>query len=1019
MEQLFDVVVRLTHSVAPHVIHAAWLGLAIAALPALILRFSSWGNAATRYAFCWGVLIVIVTLPATLAIGQRVGVELMSRRVEQAAVTFPSPGASTIRAAERDRLRAELYQRAAEGRAGVVLSEPASRAYLEGARTAVTPSRTPVFFDPPPAMSAGEIVLVMMPPLALCLIVFFSLYLLFRLVRALGKLVSTVYVSEPAPRELRVRADYWAERLNCRRALSVRVSETVQSPTATGYLKGIILLPPQVIDEFSAAELDAVLIHEISHIRRCDDWARLGEYLLAALFFCLPAVHWIIRQIDLQREIACDDLVLSQTGRPQDYARTLTRLAEMSVCSNRIELAPGAMITRKQIFARFTMILNGNKRRDNRLATRGLTTALTVLAATLVLVGQQLPAVALPGEAMTFADISQAIFDPKPPKDTKPAEASGASDLAVGDFDFDFEPESIQWQSGKGVAMAPVFDGAAPAPVQFHTPHPIELDFGNTAQAVGVATQALALADLSADNGPMLEALEGAVRKVGSSLRDLGNWEGSMIDIEDDGSRGSYEYRKDGHSYRLEFDGRVEMNDDLTDVAAIEPDGYLELEERDHGDRTRMLVESDRSGKLEYTYYVDGREQDLDVDGQAWFAATLAFTVKASGIGAEKRVQTLRRDSGVQAVLDEIEELPGGYARSRYYTELLAGEPLSADDRRMVFTHAGRWMDSDYNLAEFLIAAAEDGKIEREMMPDVVRAIDEMESDYEIRRVLTAIGVSDHTEPGLATEVLLIAGRMDSDYERAELLIAMAPNIGDDDELLAAYVDAVIGLDSDYETRRVLVALGLGERIDKKLAANVLPIAGRMDSDYEKVELLLDLARVAQTDDELIGLYLDVASSVSSGYELRRALASMRPELGTSEATLERYISLADQIPSDYERAEFLIDLADLCRQSPRYRAAYLRAADDISSDYDKSRVLKELIATGESDPLFLADMIRTVELISSDYEKGNLLRELVEPCAQFKELEDPFVQAIESLSGSYERDKLYRDFYRELRRLQ
>lgn len=1027
MEQLCDVLIRLAHGVAPHVIHAAWLGLAIAALLALTLRFTTWGNAATRYAFCWGVLLVVVLLPAILAGGHWASQKLLSRQTELPAVTVPSQGtadASAIRV-DRDKLRAELYQRVAEGRAGVALTRPVSENPPLHYHAGGTP-RPSMRFEESHSMSAGELALAIIPPLALCLIVFFSAYLLLRLGIALGRLIATVFVSEPAPKALRERANYWAERLDCRRSLTVRVSEAIESPTATGYFKGMILLPPKVLDEFSPTDLDVVLIHEIGHIKRRDDWARLGEYILAAVFFCLPAVHWLIRQIDLQREIACDDLVLSQTGRPHEYARTLTRLAEMSATSRPIELAPGAMITRKQIFARFTMILNGKKHRDNRLATRGLTTGLTVLAAALLLVGQQLPAVALPGEAVTFADISNAIFETDNASAAEaPAPADQpkflSEDLAV--------PSPVRWVAPASEPTAyrladgrvtPVFDGAAPAPVRFDTPRTFALDLGNSAMALDVAAPALALAGLSADNGPMLEALEGVVRKVGSSLRDMGDWEGNMIDIDDDGTRGSYEYRKDGHAYRLEFDGQVEMNDDLSDVVAIDNGGYLELEERDHGDRTRVLVESDRStGKLEYTYYVDGRETEFDADGRAWFAKTLAITVKASGIGAEKRVAKLRRDGGVNAVLNEVEELPSGYARSRYYTSLLAGDPLSSEDRRKVFTHAGRWMDSDYSLAEFLIAAAEDGKIERDMMPDVVRAMDGMESDYELRRVLTAIGVGDNADPGLATEVLKIASGMDSDYERAELLIAMAPNIGDNDELLDAYVDAVIGLNSDYETRRVLVALGLGERINKKLAANVLPIASRMDSDYEKVELLLDLARVAQTDDELIELYLDVASSVSSGYELRRALVSLRPELTTSETTLERYISLADQIDSDYDRSEFLIDLAELCQHSPQFRLAYLRAADDISSDYDKSRVLKEMIAFGENDPAFLADLIQSVGDMSSDYEKSNLLRELVEPCARFKELEDPFVRAVESLSGDYEKDKLYRSFYRELRSLQ
>ena len=88
------------------------------------------------------------------------------------------------------------------------------------------------------------------------------------------------------------------------RPVAVRISTALRSPAATGYFKGVVLLPAEMLDDFAPCDIDAVMIHELSHLKRFDDWARLAEHLFAAFFFYLPAVHWLIREIDLNREIA-------------------------------------------------------------------------------------------------------------------------------------------------------------------------------------------------------------------------------------------------------------------------------------------------------------------------------------------------------------------------------------------------------------------------------------------------------------------------------------------------------------------------------------------------------------------------------------------------------------------------------------------------------------------------------------------------------------------------------------------
>src|SRR5947209_5722692 len=112
------------------------------------------------------------------------------------------------------------------------------------------------------------------------------------------------------------------------RPVCVAVSERVQVPTAVGFFRPMVILPKWTVEELSAEELRAVVLHEVAHLRRWDDWSNLAQKLIRALFFFHPAVWWIDNRLTLEREMACDDLVLAETSDPRSYAECLVSLAE-------------------------------------------------------------------------------------------------------------------------------------------------------------------------------------------------------------------------------------------------------------------------------------------------------------------------------------------------------------------------------------------------------------------------------------------------------------------------------------------------------------------------------------------------------------------------------------------------------------------------------------------------------------------------------------------------------------------
>jgi beta-lactamase regulating signal transducer with metallopeptidase domain len=193
----------------------------------------------------------------------------------------------------------------------------------------------------------------------------------------------TFILLDPARLDVRVREtlqrDSWTQNI------SLCVSERVQVPAAIGLVKPVVVLPTWLMDELPAEELNQVLLHELAHLRRKDDWTNLLQQVVKALFFFHPAVWWIERRISLEREIACDDAVLAETASPRSYAECLQHIAEKTLARRTLAMAQAALGRVRQISTRVAQILDGGRdRRAARVGSTGLAWAGFVIVCALV-----------------------------------------------------------------------------------------------------------------------------------------------------------------------------------------------------------------------------------------------------------------------------------------------------------------------------------------------------------------------------------------------------------------------------------------------------------------------------------------------------------------------------------------------------------------------------------------------------------------------------------------------------------
>jgi len=174
-----------------------------------------------------------------------------------------------------------------------------------------------------------------------------------------------------------------ASRMGIRQTLLLIESGRISSPMTIGFFKPVVLVPIGLLTGMPAGQVEAILTHELAHIRRHDYLINLLVSLVETLFFFHPAVWWMGNRIREAREHCCDDLAIATSGDPMAYARALTELASAQSPA----LAPGLIGPRKHLLHRIKRLFVAPQQPESH--SRAIAAALTL--AVLFLAGWMTP----------------------------------------------------------------------------------------------------------------------------------------------------------------------------------------------------------------------------------------------------------------------------------------------------------------------------------------------------------------------------------------------------------------------------------------------------------------------------------------------------------------------------------------------------------------------------------------------------------------------------------------------------
>ncbi len=187
---------------------------------------------------------------------------------------------------------------------------------------------------------------------------------------------------EPVAPDIRLKVLQLAERIGVTRTVETLQSALVAVPAVVGHFKPVILLPASAMTGLSPEQIEAILAHELAHIKRCDYLVNMLQTAVEILGFYHPGVWWVSRVIRIERENCCDDIAVAVCQDRVTYARALAAMEEVRGHGRLAVAASGA-----SLFDRIRRLLGADDVRESRFNWAGAVVILLLLGMLSVPVG--------------------------------------------------------------------------------------------------------------------------------------------------------------------------------------------------------------------------------------------------------------------------------------------------------------------------------------------------------------------------------------------------------------------------------------------------------------------------------------------------------------------------------------------------------------------------------------------------------------------------------------------------------
>ncbi|ADV82193.1 M56 family metallopeptidase [Terriglobus saanensis] len=253
-----------------------------------------------------------------------------------------------------------------------------------------------------------------------------------------------------------------SQQLRMGRKVALRLSDELISPMAMGVWRATVILPVSAVMQLEPAQLEAVLAHELAHIRRWDYLCNLLQTTVECLLFFHPAVWWVSRRTRDLREVCCDEVAARTCESPVVYAEALLQLEEQR--TERLQLAMALEGHRGTLLIRVRQILGEGMIMERR-TTSGTRVAIIGAVVLALLLGSK----AANGLKVIHRSVSSAVVAQQDVSSVTSVRVSAPAVVKSSTGDADVQADTSPNVVAEMVASTPM---PAPTPAPMATPNP-------------------------------------------------------------------------------------------------------------------------------------------------------------------------------------------------------------------------------------------------------------------------------------------------------------------------------------------------------------------------------------------------------------------------------------------------------------------------------------------------------------------------------------------------------------------
>ncbi len=754
---------------------------------------------------------------------------------------------------------------------------------------------------------------------------------------------------QPASLELQQRLVALAQRLGVRRAIALRIAPGADTPAVIGWLRPVVLLPASALSGLAPAQLEAVLAHELAHVRRHDYMVNLLQSIAETLLFYHPAVWYVSHQIRVEREYCCDDDAIASCGDAMTYASALADLETLRHSVPAFAMtAVGSGRGRSSLLHRVRRLLTPASPSTSPasawptnaalLATTIVVLSAFALRSSLAAAPQQqppaTPASTAPSHGLDDLDI-ELKAPPAPPAPPAPAappepvanapEPATPAPPTLPELPEPPTPTTRASRPAATIPTAPITPALAPVARATTPPTPIVAAPGAVA-AVPPAPAAPALAPVARTVTPPAPIARSPLAAAAVPSAPLATTrvpaapavvvtpameqppapaapaapsepavppappENSGFRQEESSHDSTFTMQSndDTTSLKVRGRGRIEFTDDDADVKSLSDGGYLEIEERTPSGTARV----------EFTLHAGSAGSSGSVERRWWKDGRSESFEPEGRAWVAKRLPDIIRRTG-----------------------------LGADAR----------------IARIL---------QRQGANGVLDEVSRIPSDFVKSRYLMKLLALQSQKPLDAptlTRLIVQTGReIKSDFARGQVLGAVAKLGVPPDEVAVAYIDATRTMHSDFERGRALGALVQSGRLHTATLKVLLDSATTIKSNFELSRLMVTTLEHQQLDETSLRAYLGAEGSIQSDFERRRVLTALtdaraRASKPLPESTVRGILEAVSHMHSAFDASQVLTSVAGTQHLEGDLRKQYIDTADKLSSRFERDRALAAL----------------------------------------------------------------------------